>query len=69
MAGQLTRGTMINTLKDLLIIKQFGLMCKPPKAPRIVEVICYPPLYGWVKCNMDGLSKGSSGIAGCGGIF
>ncbi|MCI14308.1 ribonuclease H protein [Trifolium medium] len=28
-----------------------------------------PPLNTWIKCNIDGASKGNPGIAGCGGIF
>lgn len=39
-------------------------MCRPP---RIIEVRCHPPFCGWIKCNIDGLSK-PNGMAACGGL-
>ncbi|KAH1215929.1 hypothetical protein GmHk_13G036971 [Glycine max] len=35
----------------------------------IWQVNWYPPLQGWVKCNIDESAKGCPGRAGCGGIF
>ncbi|KAM7517189.1 hypothetical protein LguiA_006772 [Lonicera macranthoides] len=66
-AGLVAKGSMYNTVSDLMIIKNFRVQCRPPKAPKIVEVHWYPPLSGWIKCNTDGLSK--NGIAACGGLF
>jgi hypothetical protein len=39
------------------------------RALRIIEVLWHPPIHSWIKCNIDGASLGSSGLAACGGIF
>lgn len=68
-AAIIAKGSMHNSIHDFVIIKNFGVQCKSSKAPRIVEIKWYPLLYGWVKCNMDGLSKNPSRLAACGGLF
>lgn len=37
------------------------------KAPKIVEVIWNPPIFNWVKCNIDGSATNTT--SACGGIF
>jgi ribonuclease HI len=37
--------------------------------PRIKEVIWHPPVFNWIKCNIDGACKGNPGLSSCGGIF
>ena len=66
--GGISKGTINNVVLDLLIIKKFGVPCRCKKAPIISEVIWYPPLRGWIKCNTNGLSK-PSGQAAYGGPF
>lgn len=29
----------------------------------------YPPHFGWIKVNTDGVTNGVPGLAGCGGFF
>jgi hypothetical protein len=41
----------------------------PPKAFKIKEILWYPPLISWTKCNSDGVAHGSLGNASCGGVF
>lgn len=36
---------------------------------KIVEVRWLRPPQGWIKLNFDGAVKGSSGMAGCGGVL
>lgn len=40
-----------------------------PKAPQIKEIIWQPPLALWIKCNIDGASKGNPETSACEGIF
>lgn len=58
---------MNNSVSDLMIIKNFKVICRPSKAPNVVEVYWHPRLSSWIKCNTDGLSK--NGVAACGGLF
>lgn len=51
------------------MLKAFNVNWHHSKAPKIIEVIFYPPIQSWIKCNTDGATLGSSGLAACGGIF
>lgn len=68
-ASLVVRGTMFNNVRDLMIIKGFGVQCHPRKSPKIVEGRWFPPLEGWIKCNTDGVSKIPSHQAVGGGLF
>ncbi|GAU26475.1 hypothetical protein TSUD_294430 [Trifolium subterraneum] len=46
-----------------------GTLNGDSKAPVTKEVIWHPPIPNWIKCNIDGASKGNPGISSCGGIF
>ena len=67
-ADSMDMGTMKNTIFDLLIIKTFKLQIKILKGPSIIKVKWNNPPSGWIKVNTDGVTNGSPGLAGCGGI-
>jgi ribonuclease HI len=58
-----------NSIRDFSILKQFKIKIHNPKSPSVLEIFWQPPLINWVKCNIDGASKGNPGISSCGGIF
>lgn len=68
-SGNLTSLTTTNSITDFVLLKAFNVNCHHSKAPKIIEVIFYPPMQSWIKCNTDGAALGSSGLAACGGIF
>ena len=65
----LSKGTMKNTITELCILHRIGIRGRPPKAPRIVEVMWHVPSISCIKINTDGAARGSPGLAGFGGIF
>ena len=58
-----------NSIRDFTILKNFSVRTHSPKTPQQKEVIWQPPPITWLKCNIDGASKGNPGMSGCGGIF
>lgn len=60
---------MINTVSDLLVIRNLCVKARPRKSVLIKEIYATmrPPM--WTKVNNDGSSRGNPGVAGCGGIF
>ncbi|PRQ57777.1 putative ribonuclease H-like domain-containing protein [Rosa chinensis] len=46
-----------------------GAICKPRRAPRIIEVNCLTPPFGWIKVNTDGAWKLDSNQACYGGVY
>ena len=38
-------------------------------SPKIHTIPWHPPIFSWVKVNIDGLSKGNLGPASCGAIY
>ncbi|KAK9930542.1 hypothetical protein M0R45_027578 [Rubus argutus] len=65
----LSKGTMKNSVDDLCILRRIGILGRPSKAPKIIEVIWQSPSVFQVKINTDGAARGSPGLAGFGGIF
>jgi hypothetical protein len=47
----------------------FGVHCHPPLPPSIKQVNWIMPLSFWVKCNINGASRGPRCIFFCGGII
>ncbi|CAJ2637431.1 unnamed protein product [Trifolium pratense] len=64
-----SKGTMNSSIQDFKILKFFKVACHPPSTPKIIQVNWIPPPNLWIKCNSGGASKGSPGLAACGGIF
>jgi ribonuclease HI len=69
LSGNSTSKVSNNSIRDFIILKKFNVTIHHPKAPQIKEVIWHPPIHSWLKCNIDGASKGNPGVSGCGGIF
>ncbi|GAU38423.1 hypothetical protein TSUD_396030 [Trifolium subterraneum] len=69
MTGNNTSKTSSNSIRDFIILKHFKVNIHHPRAPVIKEVIWHPLVPNWIKCNIDGASKGNPGISSCGGIF
>jgi len=55
------------SMSDFSLLKKFDITLHPPRAPKIIEVICHPPMDPWIKCNTDGCSTESA--ASSRGIF
>jgi ribonuclease HI len=66
--GNYTKKVANNSIRDFTILKHFNVNNHPPKQPEIKEIIWQPPPTSWIKCNIDGASKGNPGSLGCGGI-
>ncbi|GAU51630.1 hypothetical protein TSUD_414540 [Trifolium subterraneum] len=69
LSGNNSKKTSSNSIRDFIILKHFNVTTHHPKTPVIKEIIWQPPLFNWIKCNIDGASKGNPGLAGCGGVF
>ena len=69
LSGNLCKLHATSSITDFTILKAFKVLLRPPNAPKIIEVIWQPPIFNWIKCNIDGASIGNLGISSCGGIF
>jgi ribonuclease HI len=58
-----------NSIRDFSILKLFKVNTYHPIAPVIKEVIWNPSLVNWIKCNIDGASRGNPGLSFCAGVF
>ncbi|PRQ43848.1 putative ribonuclease H-like domain, SGNH hydrolase-type esterase domain-containing protein [Rosa chinensis] len=58
-----------NGLVDTQLLVGLGIQPIPKNrvAPRLV--LWHPPIFPWIKLNIDGLAKGNPGPAACGGVF
>jgi len=61
LSGNFTTKASNNSIRDFIILKKFNITIHHPKAPQIKEVIWHPPVHFWLKCNIDGASKGNPG--------
>ncbi|KAK2417490.1 hypothetical protein QL285_039786 [Trifolium repens] len=69
LSGNNSKNVSSNSIRDFIILKHFNVTTHHPRTPVIKEILWQPPLINWVKCNIDGASKGNPGLAGCGGVF
>jgi ribonuclease HI len=69
LSGNNTSKASFSSIVDFTFLKHFKINIHHPKAPVIKEIIWNPPLINWIKCNIDGASKGNPGIASCAGVF
>ena len=58
-----------SSISDFVILRAFSVKMNYGNAPKIIEVLWHPPIMQWLKCNIDGASKGNPGPSACGGIF
>jgi len=49
-----------SSMSKFMILKAFRIKINLPKENIIREVIWYPPIFNWIKCNCDGRSVGST---------
>ncbi|KAL6196946.1 hypothetical protein ACLB2K_032559 [Fragaria x ananassa] len=68
-SSKLVTGCMFNSSEELMVLNKIGIQCRPWRAPRVIEVNWNPPLYGYIKLNIDGAWKSSLNKAGYGGVF
>ncbi|XP_045791659.1 uncharacterized protein LOC123886381 [Trifolium pratense] len=64
-----TSATSSSSIKDFTVLKHFKVEIHHPDALVIKEVLWNPPLPNWIKCHIDGASKGNSGVSSCAGVF
>jgi ribonuclease HI len=69
LTGNNTKKVASNSIRDFIVLKHFKVCTHNPKTPIVKEIFWNPPLLNWVKCNIDGASKGNPGLSSCGGIF
>jgi len=50
-----------SSISEFVILKAFSVQISLGNAPKIKEVIWQPPIFNWVKCNIDGASIGNPG--------
>jgi ribonuclease HI len=69
LTGSHTLKTSSNSIRDFNFLKAFQVSIHPPRPSILREVIWCPPMFNWLKCNIDGASCGNPGNAACGGVF
>ena len=58
-----------SSIFDFVLLNAFSVKINYENAPRIKEIIWQPPVFEWIKCNIDGAAVGNLGPASCGGIY
>lgn len=69
LVGNLTTKCSNSSILSFTLLKSFDINIHPSKPLRCIDVLWSPPPFGWVKCNVDGLAKGSPMLIACRGIF
>jgi len=69
LAGNISKCAANTTIADFVLLKAFSVKINYGKAPTIKEVLWQPPVFNWIKRNVDGASVGNPGPSSCGGIF
>ena len=60
---------MKSSQEDLLVLHNLGVKGRSSIGPAITERHWNLPLQGWTEVNIDGVARGASGQASCGGVF
>lgn len=60
---------MDSSIANFTILKKFDIQIHLRSPLKTNDVLWHPPPNGWIKCNIDGLSKGKPMVSACGGIF
>jgi ribonuclease HI len=69
LTGNNTKKVASNSIRDFIVLKHFKISIHNPKTSIVKEIFWNPPLPNWIKCNIDGASKGNPGLSSRGGIF
>ncbi|KAL8509015.1 hypothetical protein ACS0TY_016271 [Phlomoides rotata] len=62
-------GCMKNTVFDLSVLSEFGIIGRPSKAPSSICIRWHPPPIRFIKANIDGGAAGAPGRLTGGGVF
>jgi len=69
LTGNNTNCAANSNIADFVLLKAFSVKLNCGNAPRIKEIMWQPPVFNWIKCNIDGASIGNPGSSSCGGIY
>jgi ribonuclease HI len=69
LTGNNTAKSSSTSMRDFTFLKLFSISIHQPRQSYLLEVIWQPPLFDWLKCNIDGAVVGCPGSASCGGVF
>lgn len=58
-----------SSISKFTFLRGFDISIHPRKPLRTLEVLWTPPPRGWIKGNIDGLTRGSPSMTACGRIF
>jgi ribonuclease HI len=69
LTGNNTAKSSSTSMRDFTFLKLFSISIHQPRQSYLLEVIWQPPLFDWLKCNIDGAVVGYPGSASYGGVF
>ncbi|KAI5436079.1 hypothetical protein KIW84_022503 [Lathyrus oleraceus] len=67
--GNITTKPSDSSISNFTFLKMFDISIHPCKPLLTKEDFWSPLPLGWIKCNIDGLPRGSPTLSSCGGIF
>jgi hypothetical protein len=67
--GNFSKLITFASIHEFQISKVFSINVNPANAPKIKEVLQYPPKIYWIKCNTDEAALGCQCLAACNGIY
>ncbi|XP_058767147.1 uncharacterized protein LOC131640782 [Vicia villosa] len=67
LVDNLTKKKADDSMLSFTFLNIFDININHRDTIAMIDVIWCPPLFGWIKCNVDGKAAGS--LAACGGIF
>jgi len=69
MTGNNSNCAANSSISDFVLLEAFSVKLNVGNAPRIKEILWQPPVFNWIKCNIDGASLGNPGPSSCGRIY
>lgn len=67
--GNHTKNKSDSSIANFTILKKFDIQIHLRSPLKTNGVLWHPIPNGWIKCNIDGLSRGKPMVSACGGIF
>jgi len=61
LTGNLYKGVMVNVIKEFAILKHWNIDIHPKKVINITHINWRTLPMGMIKCNVDGVARGSGG--------
>jgi hypothetical protein len=62
LSGNNTKKVASNSIRDFSILEFFKINIDNQNSLSVKEILWQPPIFNWVKCNIDGTSKGNPGF-------